>query len=133
MGNLLSIFLRIKYLSWLGYANEILVVNQWENVPYIICDKSTQNITLATPINTLLTTPIIPTSPCLYSNGESVITRSGMKQVRFGFWITIILQLIFYYYFKGNFGLDFGLLAVLYATWRILTYIFLLIRAHKYK
>jgi len=31
-------FLWIKYLSWFGYANEILVVNQWHGVTNIKCD-----------------------------------------------------------------------------------------------
>jgi hypothetical protein len=74
--------IRIKYLSWLGYANEILVVNQWENIQSIYCDKISQNTILTTLQPRLETTPgIIPRPECLFNNGQSVIDRSGMKTV----------------------------------------------------
>ncbi len=30
-------FIWIKYLSWIGYGNEILTINQWDGVTGIAC------------------------------------------------------------------------------------------------
>ena len=31
-------FLWIRYLSWLNYGNEVLVLNQWRGIDHIDCD-----------------------------------------------------------------------------------------------
>ena len=51
-------FIWLKYLSWLGYGNEILVINQWDNIRNITCDRE----------------------PCI-SNGTQIISYLNMKQV----------------------------------------------------
>lgn len=33
-------FIWLKYLSWIGYANEILNVNQWEGVKFDDCREN---------------------------------------------------------------------------------------------
>nr|UOU03354.1 ATP-binding cassette subfamily G-like 4 [Brachionus rubens] len=55
-------FIWIKYISWLNYANEILVINQWDGVKYIEC-----------PANA---------TRC-FRNGDDVITTFGMNKDNF--------------------------------------------------
>nr|QNH67903.1 ATP-binding cassette transporter subfamily G-like protein 4 [Brachionus rotundiformis] len=57
-----SYFIWIKYLSWLNYANEILIVNQWDGVTNIYC-----------PAN----------STRCFRNGDDVINALGMKKDNF--------------------------------------------------
>ena len=37
-----NVFLLLKYLSWFGYANEALLINQWHGNVTIECDKMRQ-------------------------------------------------------------------------------------------
>ncbi|KAJ8314087.1 hypothetical protein KUTeg_008648 [Tegillarca granosa] len=39
-------FIWMKYLSWFQYSNELLMLNQWEDVTNIACDR---NITIPSP------------------------------------------------------------------------------------
>ncbi|RNA03564.1 white-like isoform X2, partial [Brachionus plicatilis] len=57
-----SYFIWIKYLSWLNYANEILIVNQWDGVKDINC-----------PAN----------STRCFRTGDDVIDALGMKKDNF--------------------------------------------------
>jgi hypothetical protein len=52
----------MKYISWLGYANEILVVNQWEGIRNITCESG---------------------SPNCVTNGQQIIDSLDMKNVIF--------------------------------------------------
>jgi hypothetical protein len=54
-------FIWLKYLSWLGYGNEILLINQWDGISGIAC-----------PANR---------TSCI-TEGSEVITNFGMKKVR---------------------------------------------------
>ena len=104
-------FIWIKYLSWIGYSNEILVINQWRNVTDIGCESNLPN--------------------CV-TTGDEVIKQFRMKEVTF---INIIISLTFTLlcYFKSNYDLNIGLMGVLYVSWRILAFLFLLLRSYRKK
>jgi ABC-type multidrug transport system permease subunit len=53
-------FIWLQYLSWLGYTNEILVVNQWEGVDSIECGANATRC---------------------FNNGQDVIDSLKMKNV----------------------------------------------------
>ncbi len=53
-------FIWLKYLSWFGYANEILVINQWKGVTGIECSSNTT---------------------FCFTNGEQIITYLKVKEV----------------------------------------------------
>ncbi|KAH9524966.1 hypothetical protein Btru_028363, partial [Bulinus truncatus] len=64
-------FIWLEYLSWFKYANEILMVNQWENVDYIPCTNvSTLSINGST----------IPPPLCLYRSGQDVLDYTSFSQ-----------------------------------------------------
>ena len=52
-------FIWVKYLSWLGYANEVLLVNQWDGVRNITC---------------------VENYSCRFKTGDDVLTVFGMKK-----------------------------------------------------
>ena len=54
-------FIWLKYMSWFNYANEMLIINQWENVKEIEC-----------PYN----------STRCFRNGDDVIMSLDMKKVK---------------------------------------------------
>ena len=53
-------FTWLKYISWLGYANEVLIVNQWDNIESIQCDRN---------------------STCIFKTGDDVIKYLNMDKV----------------------------------------------------
>lgn len=57
-------FLWLEYLSWLSYSNECMLVNQWKDVDYLICEYNTTETS---------------TSMC-YPDGESVLTAYGYSE-----------------------------------------------------
>ncbi|KAH9524964.1 hypothetical protein Btru_028356, partial [Bulinus truncatus] len=64
-------FIWLEYLSWFKYANEILMVNQWENVDYIPC----------TNVSTLsINGSAIPPPLCLYRSGQDVLDYTSFSQ-----------------------------------------------------
>jgi hypothetical protein len=56
-------FIWLKYISWLGYGNEILVVNQWRDIVDIPCPDNGLNSTRC------------------YTNGKQVIAAFSMNEV----------------------------------------------------
>ncbi len=54
----------MKYLSWLKYSYEILLVNQWKDVKFINCERSFN-------------------ATCRYNNGDDVLKQFNMKKVCF--------------------------------------------------
>ena len=112
-------FIWIKYLSWIGYANEILIINQWRDVTDIPCESSDG-------------TSLVNVTAC-FTNGQQIIERYSMSEVtRFFFinWISFMHDFMFWiYFYKDNFALDFVLLGVLILTWRSLACIILIIKA----
>jgi hypothetical protein len=57
-------FYWIKYLSWLGYSNEVLMVNQWESVRNISCNN-------------------LNSTYCRFKNGTDVLNVFGMEKDNF--------------------------------------------------
>jgi hypothetical protein len=53
-------FIWIKYISWLNYANEIILLNQWDGVTNITCGSN---------------------SASCFKTGEEVLKFSGVKEV----------------------------------------------------
>ena len=51
-------------MSWLGYANEVLLVNQWDDIEFISCNNITDSI-------------------CRYNNGTDVLNVTGMNEDHF--------------------------------------------------
>ncbi|KAK3797704.1 hypothetical protein RRG08_054721 [Elysia crispata] len=62
-------FIWLKYLSWFKLANEVLMVNQWQNVHNITCDAIPGNNTLP-PMS----------DPCLYKTGDDVLNYTGFDK-----------------------------------------------------
>ncbi|CAK8695533.1 unnamed protein product [Clavelina lepadiformis] len=77
----------LKYLSWFFYTNELLNINQWEYVGYLGCPayNATYNSTL------IDTSP----GPCLYENGQAVLSSLGFHQSNFGRDIGLMFALLF--------------------------------------
>nr|UOU03362.1 ATP-binding cassette subfamily G-like 11-2 [Brachionus rubens] len=77
-------FLWLKYLSWFSYANEILIINQWEGVKNITCD----------------------TDPTFcFHEGESVIDYLNMKKENYNFNIFMLFYMIVGWRVLGYFAL----------------------------
>lgn len=76
----------MKYLSWLNYANEILVVNQWDGIDKIPCP---------------------PNSTLCYNSGQVVISSLDMKKVIEK--SKHVLHSVHYYFKKGKLALGFHL------------------------
>ena len=57
--NIPDYFIWLEYLSWFKYANEVMLINQWDNIDEIPCE-----------INK---TPSIAQRPCGYKTGEDVL------------------------------------------------------------
>lgn len=74
-------FVWLKYLSWMRYAYEILVVNQWRNVDKIDCPQFTN-------------------STCLYRSGKDVIKKYNMNEVKMNL---RIIKMVFCFNFIENF------------------------------
>jgi hypothetical protein len=66
-------FIWLKYLSWLGYANEVLLVNQWDNIEQIKCPNST----------IVINSTFASNSTCPFETGEAVLEFFKMKKVFF--------------------------------------------------
>jgi hypothetical protein len=57
-------FIWLKYISWLNYSNEILIVNQWDGIENIDCPQ---------------------TSTICFKNGDDVIKYAGVKKDNINF------------------------------------------------
>lgn len=66
-------FLWLKYLSWFGYANEALVVNQWSGVKNIKCDTY---------------------EALCFLNGEAIIDYLNIKVEDFNYNVIMLMVLI---------------------------------------
>lgn len=88
-------FIWLKYLSWFKYSNELLVVNQWENVDHIGCNRNTT----------------ASGAGCAFSTGADVLDYMGFS--------------------AENTWLNIGLMFALMFGFRILSFIFLLVRARR--
>lgn len=77
-------FLWIKYLSWFGYANEAVMVNQWQGLRNITCDT---DITLC------------------FTEGESVIHYFNMDEDNFAFNVWMLFYLFVGWRVLAYFGL----------------------------
>ena len=107
-------FIWLRYISWLSYSNEILVINQWKGITDIGCDA---NATIC------------------YKTGEQVIKALSMKEVSdLSFTLSHPIKLFSKKYFmflkKGNFELNFIILVVLIIGWRILAFLSLQLKAY---
>eukprot|EP00794_Sanderia_malayensis_P003789 gene3789-4312_t len=94
-------FIWLKYLSWFKYSFEALLVNQWDSFGNIGCPKTLQ------PSNSSIASQPVP---CI-SNGKGVLQFFSLE--------------------ADNFAFDIGMLFVLAIGYRILAFIFLLIRASR--
>lgn len=65
-------FIWLRYLSWFGYANQVLVVNQWHDVELAQCP---------------------PNSTFCFSNGDQLITYLKIDKV--------IHLILFFFNFKN--------------------------------
>lgn len=96
-------FVWLKYLSWFKLANEVLMVNQWQNVHNITCDAVLPNSSSATLFS----------DPCLYRTGDDVLNYTGFK--------------------KDHVLMDILLLVALQVACRVLSLIALIVRARRSK
>jgi hypothetical protein len=64
-----SYFIWLRYLSWFGYANELLVVNQWSGVENISCPSNATTIGMNGPM-------------FCFTKGEQIINYLKVKPVR---------------------------------------------------
>ena len=105
-------FIWVKYISWISYANEILIINQWKDIEDIPCNKNG--------------------TKC-FTNGLEVIQQLSMNVVNIQK-ITNFPAYFNYLYaiflIKDNFALDFILLGVLIASFRTLACLFLFLKAY---
>ncbi|GFR98232.1 protein white-like [Elysia marginata] len=62
-------FVWLKYLSWFKLANEVMMVNQWQNVHNITCNAAVSNTTFP-PMS----------DPCLYKTGDDVLNYTGFDK-----------------------------------------------------
>jgi hypothetical protein len=109
-------FIWLKYLSWLGYANEVLLVNQWDGINEIKCSGKNETV-------------------CLFKTGDDVLDFYKMDkvttvhpkydpntmQINFVFLVCSV---------QTNFGLDLGLMGAIYGFCRVMTLVFLTLRAY---
>ncbi|XP_060593435.1 protein white-like [Ruditapes philippinarum] len=72
-------FIWLEYVSWFRYANELLVVNQWENIDTIPCEGGSGS------------------SRCLYRNGQQVIDYLNFDDGKFWLNIGLLIGLLFVY------------------------------------
>lgn len=105
-GTIPDYFIWMKYLSWFQYSNELLMLNQWEDVTNIACDRN-------------ITTP----SPGMNSTGGGAGGQPCFPDGK-----TVIMSLNFD---EDNRYLDLGLLCGLFVGFRVLSFIILLIRAKR--
>ncbi len=62
-------FTWFKYISWLGYANEALIINQWDGIESIKCDGNS--------------------TVCIFKTGDDVIKYLNMDKVYFKFYFSL--------------------------------------------
>jgi ABC-type multidrug transport system permease subunit len=55
----------LKYLSWVGFAYEVLIINQWDNIDFIPCPVTDSNSTIC------------------FNTGQDVINSLNMNKVNF--------------------------------------------------
>lgn len=108
-------FIWLKWLSWFKYANEIFIVNQWHNFGPIGCEF------MPPPLPPHNGSSVIPPAPSHFSNSS---IPSGMC---FRTGEDVVTQ---FNYGPDNILRDFILLAVLFAVFRFIGFIFLLLRAN---
>ncbi|XP_065053013.1 protein white-like isoform X1 [Rhopilema esculentum] len=98
-------FIWLKYLSWFKYSFEALLVNQWDGFGSISCPKVAPTLALSNA--TTATTAVVP---CI-KTGQQVLKYFDLDATRL--------------------GLDIGILVVLAVAFRVLAFIFLVIRASR--
>ncbi|BFY98583.1 hypothetical protein BsWGS_01622 [Bradybaena similaris] len=101
-GNIPVYFIWLRALSWFKYANEVLMVNQWQNIHNISCPLQESNEENANK-----------GEECMYKTGEDVLAYTSFD--------------------KDNVVLDIGLLVALTVGFRLLSLIFLIVRARRSK
>nr|QUF59467.1 ATP-binding cassette transporter Abcg-like2 [Brachionus angularis] len=102
-------FIWLKYMSWFGYANELITVNQWRGVQNITCPSNT--------------------TYC-FTRGEQIIEYYRIDPVIFNFILKLKNQ-NYIFLIKNNYNLNIGCLIALIFFWRIVTYIILLIKSRR--
>jgi EPP (Eye Pigment Precursor) family transporter len=93
----------LKYISWFTYANEILVVNQWQHITSISCPgietdrSSTHQITNITQSWLSTITPGTSSTDRCFTTGQDVIDMFSYdaSNVNFDFFMLVLLLVVF--------------------------------------
>ena len=72
----------MKYLSFIGYGNELMLVNQWDGVTNLQCSNKT-----------------IPCLPSGFITGQAILTELEMSKSDFGLDIGILFAMYFIFRF----------------------------------